>query len=147
MADSREYLLPHGAPRTLFLLPALAILVALPALPQTPTPTPTDAQIPIAIIEDADSLNASDVTEPASSEQTSVPDIRAALSSEIAQMRADLADISRFSRWQDDLARIARTAPDEALRQRLPMKDCLASVLEPICADLTGLFKPEEGAE
>ena len=144
MADSREYLLPHGAPRTLF-LPALAILIALPALPQTPTPT--DAQIPIAIIEDADSLNASDVTEPASSEQTSVPDIRTALSSEIAQMRADLADISRFSRWQDDLARIARTAPDEALRQRLPMKDCLASVLEPICADLTGLFKPEEGAE
>ena len=145
MADSREYLLPHGAPRTLFLLPALAILVALPALPQTPAPT--DAQIPIAIIEDADSLNASDVAEPASSEQTSVPDIRAALSSEIARMRADLADISRFSRWQDDLARIARTAPDEALRQRLPMKDCLASVLEPICADLTGLFKPEEGAE
>ena len=145
MIHSRTTLLFSKTSHSLFLLPAFAILVALPALPQTTDPT--DSSAPIAILEDPDILDAPSDPEPAAAETQSVPDIRAALSSEIAQMRADIADISRFAGWQDDLARIARTAPDEALQQRLPMNDCLASILAPICPDLTGLFKPGEGTE
>ena len=45
--------------------------------------------------------------------------------------------------WQVDLARIARTDRAEALRQRLPMAECRASVLAPLCDELIGLFRPE----
>ena len=71
-------------------------------------------------------------------------DARTALSREMARMRAEIAGIERLMRWQADLTRIARTDRAEALRQRLPMADCHASALVPICGDLTGLFRPEE---
>ena len=73
--------------------------------------------------------------------------IRDALSHEIARLRADIAGLERLMRWQEDLARIARTDPAEALRQRRPMADCLASALAPLCGELTGLFRPEDGEE
>ena len=81
------------------------------------------------------------------SPETGAEDIRDALSREIAQLRADIAGLERLMRWQEDLARIARTDPAEALRQRRPMADCLASALAPLCGELTGLFRPEEGEE
>ena len=71
-------------------------------------------------------------------------DVRDALSREIARLRADIAGIERLMRWQADLARIARTDRAEALRQRLPMSDCRASALAPLCDELTGLFRPDE---
>ena len=74
-------------------------------------------------------------------------DVRDALSREIARLRADIAGIGRLMRWQADLARIARTDRAEALRQRLPMADCRASALAPLCDELTGLFRPDETAD
>lgn len=74
-------------------------------------------------------------------------DVREALAGEIARMKADIAGIERFMLWQAALARIARTDRAEALRQRLPMSDCLESVLAPLCDELTGLFRPEEDLE
>lgn len=74
-------------------------------------------------------------------------DVRDALSREIARIEAEIAELERLMRWQEDLARIARTDPAEALRQRRPMADCLASALAPLCDDLTGLFRPEEDEE
>ncbi len=71
-------------------------------------------------------------------------DVREALAGEIARMKADIAAVERFMSWQVDLARIARTDRAEALRQRLPMADCRASVLAPLCDELTGLFRPED---
>ena len=70
-------------------------------------------------------------------------DLREALAGEIARMKADIAAVERFMAWQVDLARIARTDRAEALRQRLPMAECRASVLAPLCDDLIGLFRPE----
>lgn len=75
---------------------------------------------------------------------TASEDVRDALSREIARMKADIAEIGKLARWQADLARIARTDRAEALRQRLPMADCLASALAPLCDELTGLFRPED---
>ena len=75
---------------------------------------------------------------------TNGDDVRDALSREIERLRADIAGIERLMRWQADLARIARTDRAEALRQRLPMSDCRASALAPLCDELTGLFRPEE---
>ena len=72
-------------------------------------------------------------------------DVRDALSREIERLRADIAGIERLMRWQADLARIARTDRAEALRQRLPMSDCRASALAPLCDELTGLFRREDG--
>ena len=72
-------------------------------------------------------------------------DARTALSREIARMKAEVAGLGRLMLWQADLTRIARTDRAEALRQRLPMTDCRASALAPICDELTGLFRPEEG--
>lgn len=72
-------------------------------------------------------------------------DVRDALSREIARMKAEIAGIGRLARWQADLERIARTDRAEALRQRRPMSDCLESALAPVCDELTGLFRPEEG--
>ena len=72
-------------------------------------------------------------------------DVRDALSREIARLQADIAGIERLMRWQRDLTRTARTDRAEALRQRLPMEDCRASALAPLCDELTGLFRPEEG--
>lgn len=74
-------------------------------------------------------------------------DVREALAGEIARMKADIAAIERFMRWQSALARIARSDREEALRQRLPMSDCRKSVLAPLCDELTGLFRPEEVEE
>ena len=74
-------------------------------------------------------------------------DVRDALSREIARMKAEIAGIGRLARWQADLERIARTDRAEALRQRRPMADCLESALAPVCDELTGLFRPEEGDE
>lgn len=71
-------------------------------------------------------------------------DLREALAGEIARMKADIAAVERFMAWQVELARIAPTDRAEALRQRLPMAECRASVLKPICDELTGLFRPEE---
>ena len=73
-------------------------------------------------------------------------DARTALSREIARMKAEVAGLERLMSWQADLTRIARTDRAEALRQRLPMADCRASALAPICDELTGLFRPEEGS-
>ena len=81
------------------------------------------------------------------SPETGAEDVREALSREIARLRADIAGLERLMRWQEDLARIARTDPAEALRQRRPMSDCLASALAPLCGELTGLFRPEEDGE
>lgn len=72
-------------------------------------------------------------------------DVRDGLSREIARMKAEIAGIRRLARWQADLERIARTDRAEALRQRRPMADCLESALAPVCEELTGLFRPEEG--
>lgn len=72
-------------------------------------------------------------------------DVRDALSREIARMKAEIAGIGRLARWQADLERIARTDRAEALRQRRPMADCLESALAPVCDELTGLFRPEDG--
>lgn len=81
------------------------------------------------------------ITAAASGSETE--DVREALSREIARLQAEIADLSRLMRWQQDLTRTARTDRAEALRQRLPMSDCLASALEPLCNELTGLFRPE----
>ena len=72
-------------------------------------------------------------------------DVRDALSREIARLQADIAGIERLMRWQRDLTRTARTDRAEALRQRLPVEDCRASALAPLCDELTGLFRPEDG--
>ena len=74
-------------------------------------------------------------------------DLRAALADEIARMEAEIAGIERLMRWQSGLARTARTDRAEALRQRLPMSDCLESALAPLCNELIGLFRPEEDEE
>ena len=74
-------------------------------------------------------------------------DVYAELAAEIARMKAEIAGIERLMRWQADLTRMARTDREEALRQRLPMSDCLASALAPICDELTGLFRPEVADE
>lgn len=71
-------------------------------------------------------------------------DLRESLAGEIARMKADIAAVERFMAWQVELARIAPTDRAEALRQRLPMAECRASVLAPLCDELTGLFRPEE---
>lgn len=76
-----------------------------------------------------------------------VQDLREALADEIARMQAEIAGIERLMRWQSGLARTARTDRAEALRQRLPMSDCRESALAPLCEELTGLFRPEEGEE
>ena len=70
--------------------------------------------------------------------------IRAALSREIARMKAEIATLDRYIEWQARLMRTARVDSTEALRQRLPMAACQASFLAPLCDDLTGLFAPEE---
>ena len=77
-----------------------------------------------------------------------VQDLREALAGEIARMKADIAAVERFMAWQVELARIAPTDRAEALRQRLPMAECRASVLAPLCDELIGLFRPEgEGGD
>ena len=70
--------------------------------------------------------------------------VAAALSREIARMKAEIAVVARFAEWQERLLRTARVDPDEALRQRLPVSECRASFLAPICDDLGYLFAPEE---
>lgn len=77
----------------------------------------------------------------------SLEDVQAALAGEIARMKAEIAGIERLIRWQADLTRTARADRAEALRQRLPMSDCLESALAALCDELTGLFRPEEDVE
>ena len=110
----------------------LAGLVAFPVFSQVP-------DIPIIILEDSPEGGLSVVQE-----QPLEIDIRTALLNEISRMNQDLADISRFSRLQEDLKQLIQTNPEDALRRRLPMAECLDSLFEPICHKLTGLFKPEE---
>ncbi len=76
---------------------------------------------------------------------TEADDVYDAILREEARLRADIAGIERLMRRQADLTRMARTDRAEALRQRLPMSDCRASALAPLCDELTGLFKPEDG--
>ncbi len=71
-------------------------------------------------------------------------EVAAALSREIARMKAETAEVARFAEWQNRLLRTARVDPDEALRQRLPMSECRASVLAPICDELGYLFAPDD---
>lgn len=85
------------------------------------------------------------ITAAASGSETE--DVREALSREIARLQAEIADLSRLMRWQQDLTRTARTDRAEALRQRLPMTDCRESALAPLCDELPGLFRPEETAD
>ena len=72
-------------------------------------------------------------------------DVYDAILREEARLRADIAGIERLMRRQADLTRMAQTDRAEALRQRLPMSDCRASALAPLCDELTGLFRPEDG--
>lgn len=72
-------------------------------------------------------------------------DVYDAILREEARLRADIAGIEKLMRRQADLTRMARTDRAEALRQRLPMSDCRASALAPLCDELTGLFRPEDG--
>ena len=69
---------------------------------------------------------------------------RDVLTAEIARMEADLATLARFTAWQEKLLQAYRSDPHAALAQRLPMAECRASVLAPICDHLTGTFAPEE---
>lgn len=66
------------------------------------------------------------------------------LAREIARLKADIAGIERLMRRQEDLTRTARTDRAEAMRLRLPMSDCRASALAPLCDELAGLFRPED---
>lgn len=75
-------------------------------------------------------------------------DVYDAILREEARLRADIAGIEKLMRRQADLTRMAQTDRAEALRQRLPMSDCRASALAPLCDELTGLFRPEgEGGD
>ncbi|MXX87991.1 MAG: hypothetical protein F4213_18795 [Boseongicola sp. SB0677_bin_26] len=124
---------------------AIAVLAVLPVLPVLAAPV--QAQ-PAGDAADASvAVESVDAGLTASLAAAGTEDVRDALSREIARMKADIAGIRRLARWQADLARIARTDRAEALRQRRPMADCLASALAPVCDELTGLFRPEEGEE
>ena len=104
----------------------------------------TDGFVDSSVIESPDdSVQSELVNESSVSASQSMADINNELSREMLQMRRDIADINRFSQRQSELQRIGRTSPDEALLQRLPMQDCLDSVLKPLCSYMTGLFKPE----
>ena len=65
---------------------------------------------------------------------------RDVLTAEIARMEADLATLARFAAWQEKLLQAYGNDPHAALAQRLPMAECRASVLAPICHRLTALF-------
>ena len=135
---------------------AIAALMAVLSLPAGPA----HAQAPRAqqtgdIAGAPITLDETDAPEPAANAPgtaLTVPDgsapeaaeVAAALSREIARMKAETAEVARFAEWQDRLLRTARVDPDEALRQRLPMSECRASVLAPICDDLGYLFAPDD---
>jgi len=70
-------------------------------------------------------------------------EVGAALSREMARMKAEIALVARFAEWQDRLLRTARVDPDEALRQRLAVSECRAGFLAPLCDDLGYLFAPK----
>ncbi|WP_419739490.1 hypothetical protein [Ruegeria sp.] len=153
MAGRRKPLLFIATARALCVLYALAGLVAAPVLAQIPLTA--EAQTPLPILDYAEDSGKRDPSGGASggpsggngagpARHPPARDVRAALSEEMAQMRKDIADIARFARWQDNLARIARTDPAEALRQRLPLSDCRASLFASICDALSGMFKPED---
>ena len=141
MNQSRNSLFSFRMMHVLLLMSVVMISIALPALSQETDQTEIQA-LDGVIGGNPDSSVATDESSDHSGFH-SVSENRAALSREIMQMQVDISDIARFSQWQDDLEQIGRIAPDEAMRQRRPMKDCLESVLEPICDHLTGLFKPE----
>ena len=83
---------------------------------------------------------------PAAGQPDATGDVRVALSRAIAELRADIDGIGRLMDWQAALTRAAAADRDEALRQRLPMADCRASALAPLCDGLPGLFRPEAAA-
>ena len=58
-------------------------------------------------------------------------------------MKAENVMLKRFATWRDHLELIAKVNPEEALRQRLPMYECLASPLAPTCEYLTATFEPD----
>ena len=99
----------------------------------------------LAVALPAASQRAVDGGVPGTADVTAADDVRTALAREIARLKAETAGIERLMRWQAGLTRTARTDRAEALRQRLPMSDCLGSALAPLCGDLGGLFRPEEG--
>ena len=68
---------------------------------------------------------------------------RATVACEIAWMKTENAMIERFAAWQEHLLKVAKENPDEALRQRLPMYECLASPLAPICDAFPFMFVPD----
>ena len=100
---------------------------------------PAPAQSPLT----SDAATSGPAGNPAAS-QDRAEELQREISQEIARMKADIATVKRFSQWQTRLMRIARTDPQEALRQRLPMAECRASFLAPVCDHLTGTFAPEE---
>ncbi|MCY4288590.1 MAG: hypothetical protein OXC63_08355 [Aestuariivita sp.] len=71
-------------------------------------------------------------------------DIRDRLSAAIVAIENDIETLAQLSRWQTDLTRIARTDRAEALRQRRPLSECHGTVLEALCAELTGLFQDNQ---
>ena len=75
------------------------------------------------------------------------PSARDMLSVEIARMEAEIAALARYSAWQEKLLEAAKSDPAAALAQRLPMSECRASALAPICHRLTGLFAPNAAEE
>ena len=114
----------------------LACFVAFPVFAELPD-IPIITDIPVVTLEGSPETGLSVVqTQPSPK-----IDFRTALSNEISRMNQDLAD---FSRLQENLERMIQTKPEDALRRRLPMAECLDSLFEPICHKLTGLFKPED---
>lgn len=71
---------------------------------------------------------------------------REALAEEIAQLKADIAEIDRLAAWQREMLRAAQTNPAGVLGMRRPMSTCLESPFAPICHRLTALFLPDEGS-
>ncbi len=69
--------------------------------------------------------------------------IRAEIAREGAALKEDIATMDRFIDRQASLLRMAMDDREDALRQRLPMYECLASSLAPVCQHLTGMFAPD----
>lgn len=64
------------------------------------------------------------------------------LAAEIAQLRADIDWLRDLHAWQENVAGAAESDPGAVLEQRRPVAECAASILQPICAELTALFRP-----
>ena len=104
---------------------ALFLCAGMPALAQTGGEAVRDGPVPVTA-------------------DPGPPSARDVLNAELARMRAERAELARFIAWQEKLVRAAKSDPAAALAQRLPMSECRASVLEPICHRLVALFAPHE---